>query len=154
VNFGWPGNFPQRQQVVRDTARQAHGAIIGVEHLADYVGGSVRHRRQLSRLEALEREAIVDALRDNGGNRAQLAAAPGLSRSVLHRRLRQFGLDSNRAIVKYRRWANARRSSSPQIPQRPSSRPDIQLRQRPRNSAPLGRAGCVKSARFLGNTVT
>lgn len=99
VNFGWPGNFPQLQQVVREASVQAHGATIGIEHLADGVSGSVRGRRQLSRLETLEREAIVDALRENGGNRSQAAVALGLSRSTLYRRLRQFGLDSNRAII-------------------------------------------------------
>lgn len=99
VNFGWPGNLPQLEQVVREALRRAHGATIGIEHLADEVGGSVRGRRQLSRIEALEREAIVDALRENGGNRAQTATTLGMSRSTLYRRLRQFGLDSNRAII-------------------------------------------------------
>ncbi len=99
VNFGWPGNFPQLHQVVREAARRAHGDTIGIEHLIDDVSGSVRGRRQLSRLETVEREAIVDALRENGGNRTEAAAALGLSRSTLYRRLRLFGLDPNRAII-------------------------------------------------------
>ncbi|HEY3716139.1 MAG TPA: helix-turn-helix domain-containing protein [Jatrophihabitantaceae bacterium] len=99
VNFGWPGNFPQLQQVVREAGRRARGATIGVEHLADEVGGSVRGRRQLSRLETLEREAIVDALHESGGNRAKAGEILGMSRSTLYRRLRLFGLDSNRAIL-------------------------------------------------------
>lgn len=99
VNFGWPGNFPQLQQVVQEAGRRARGTTISIEHLADEVGGSVRGRRQLSRLESLECGAIVDALRENGGNRARVAAVLGMSRSTLYRRLRQFGLDSNRAII-------------------------------------------------------
>ncbi|HEY4022185.1 MAG TPA: helix-turn-helix domain-containing protein [Pseudonocardiaceae bacterium] len=100
VNFGWPGNVPQLQQVVREAARQSRGGPIGIEHLADEVGGSTRARRQqLSRLETLERQAIADALRENNGNRARAAAALGMSRSTFYRRLRQFGLDANRAII-------------------------------------------------------
>lgn len=99
VNFGWPGNFPQLEQAVRESARRARGAAIGIEHLADEVGSSVRGRRELSRLESLEREAIVDALRENAGNRVRAAGALGMSRSTFYRRLRQFGLDSNRAII-------------------------------------------------------
>lgn len=100
VNFSWPGNFPQLQQIVREAARRARGGPIGIEHLADEVSGGARARRQqLSRIEALEREAIVDALRENHGNRARTAAALGMSRSTFYRRLRQFGLDSNRDIL-------------------------------------------------------
>lgn len=100
VNFGWPGNFPQLQQVVSAAARRAGGGPIGVEHLADEVSGGLRARRQqLSRLEALEREAIVDALRENHGNRARAAAVLGMSRSTFYRRLRQFGLESHRDII-------------------------------------------------------
>lgn len=100
VNFGWPGNFPQLEEVVRAAARRARGGPIGIGHIADEVGGGARVRRaQLSRLEALERAAIVDALRESHGNRARTATALGISRSTLYRRLRQFGLDSDRAII-------------------------------------------------------
>ncbi|HEX4017462.1 MAG TPA: helix-turn-helix domain-containing protein [Frankiaceae bacterium] len=97
ANFDWPGNFPQLQHVVAEAVRRAAGAPIGVEHLIDEVRASPR--RRLSRLEVLERAAISDALREHGGNRAKAALSLGLSRSTLYRRLRQFGLDSNRAML-------------------------------------------------------
>lgn len=99
INFSWPGNFPQLQKVVREAARQARGSVIGVDDLDEEVAGGGRGRRPLSRLETVERAAIVDALSEHRGNRSQAALALGLSRSTLYRRLRQFGLDTRRTIL-------------------------------------------------------
>jgi sigma-54 dependent transcriptional regulator, acetoin dehydrogenase operon transcriptional activator AcoR len=99
VSFPWPGNFPQLQQVVHEAARRSGGTAIGIEHLPDEVAGSTRGRRQFTRLEVIERQAIVDALRETGGNRAKAAASLGLSRSTFYRRIAVFGLDSNRTLL-------------------------------------------------------
>jgi transcriptional regulator of acetoin/glycerol metabolism len=99
VSFPWPGNFPQLQQVVHEAARRSGGTAIGIEHLPDEVAASARGRRQFTRLEVIERQAIVDALRETGGNRAKAAASLGLSRSTFYRRIAVFGLDSNRTLL-------------------------------------------------------
>lgn len=99
INYGWPGNFPQLHHVVEEAARQAAGAPVGLEHLGDEVRDATRGRRDLSRIESLERELIVDALREHGGNRVKVAIALGMSRSTLYRRLRLYNLDTNRTIL-------------------------------------------------------
>jgi transcriptional regulator of acetoin/glycerol metabolism len=43
-------------------------------------------------MEAVERDAIVNALRDASGNRAQAAATLGIAHSCLHRKLKSFGI--------------------------------------------------------------
>jgi transcriptional regulator of acetoin/glycerol metabolism len=45
-------------------------------------------------MEALERDAIVNALRDAGGNRVQAAATLGIARSSLYRKLKSFGIST------------------------------------------------------------
>jgi len=46
------------------------------------------------RLPALsEREAVLDALRDAGGNRSKAAQTLGIGRTTLYRKLREFGID-------------------------------------------------------------
>jgi DNA-binding NtrC family response regulator len=55
-----------------------------------------RGRQTLTRLESVERDAIVDAMRESGGNEIQAAAALGMSRSTLYRRLRMYVLQPGR----------------------------------------------------------
>jgi transcriptional regulator of acetoin/glycerol metabolism len=99
TNYAWPGNIAQLQRVLKQAARVCQGTDIRVEHLGDDIYVSVHGRRTLTRLEALERDAIVDALRECGGNRIQAAAALGMSRSTLYRRLRSFGLEPGRTVL-------------------------------------------------------
>ncbi len=99
TNYAWPGNIPQLERVVKHAAKACRGADIGVEHLGAEISAGAHGRRTLTRLESLERDAIVDALRECGGNRIRAAAALGMSRSTLYRRLRSFGLEPGRTVL-------------------------------------------------------
>jgi sigma-54 dependent transcriptional regulator, acetoin dehydrogenase operon transcriptional activator AcoR len=99
TNYAWPGNIPQLERVVKHAARACRGADIGVEHLGTEISAGAHGRRTLTRLESLERDAIVDALRECGGNRIRAAAVLGMSRSTLYRRLRTFGLEPGRTVL-------------------------------------------------------
>jgi transcriptional regulator of acetoin/glycerol metabolism len=48
----------------------------------------------LSPIEALERDAIVLALNDNGENPTTAAQALGMSRATIYRKIRQYGIVS------------------------------------------------------------
>jgi len=50
-------------------------------------------RHTLTQLEALERDAIVRSLEDNGRNKKAAAAALGISRATIYRKIREFGID-------------------------------------------------------------
>lgn len=99
TNYAWPGNIPQLKRVLKHAVMICRGADIGVEHLGAEIYHSAHRRRTLTRLESLERDAIVDALREYDGNRIRAAAALGMSRSTLYRRLRSFGLESGRTVL-------------------------------------------------------
>ena len=47
---------------------------------------------KLGGLERAEREAIIDALRDSGGNKVHAAAALGISRTTLYSRIKALGI--------------------------------------------------------------
>jgi sigma-54 dependent transcriptional regulator, acetoin dehydrogenase operon transcriptional activator AcoR len=99
TNYAWPGNMPQLERVVKHAAKTCRGADIGVEHLGTEISASAHGRKTLTRLESLERDAIVDALRECGGNKIKAAVALGMSRSTLYRRLRSFGLEPGRTVL-------------------------------------------------------
>ena len=96
MNHPWPGNIPQLQAELARAAERSGGRDISVQHLSADVRAGLQCRRILTRLESLEREAIVEALREHDGNRVQAAQALGMSRSTLYRRLRLFGLEAGR----------------------------------------------------------
>jgi transcriptional regulator of acetoin/glycerol metabolism len=86
----WPGNVGQLHQVVRWVlARRRSGAILPA-HLPPEVRSI--SRRSLNVLESLERDAIVEALADAHGDRGAAAAALGMSRATIYRRIRTFGI--------------------------------------------------------------
>jgi sigma-54 dependent transcriptional regulator, acetoin dehydrogenase operon transcriptional activator AcoR len=86
----WPGNVTELAHVVRALAnsRRASGPVRRTE-LPDPVreGPATRH---LSPMERAERAAILEALRRHGGNKARAAAALGIARATLYRKLREY----------------------------------------------------------------
>lgn len=92
-NYDWPGNFAQLRFVLAQSAETAGEHLIGLEHLPGEIAGALRGPKALSRIEELEREAIISALREEQGNKVRAAKVLGMSRSTFYRRLRQLRLD-------------------------------------------------------------
>jgi transcriptional regulator of acetoin/glycerol metabolism len=90
--YSWPGNIRQLEEALRAAVGRRPVGELQPEDLPGYCHQSAR--RQLSGLEALERDAIVRALHDADGNRVQAAAALGIARSSLYRKLRSFGIET------------------------------------------------------------
>lgn len=99
MNHPWPGNFPQLQAELAAAADRSGGRDISCQHLSAALRVGLQSRRTLTRLESIEREAIVEALREHDDNRVQAAQALGMSRSTLYRRLRLFGLETGRTVL-------------------------------------------------------
>lgn len=87
----WPGNVSQLVDVLRRAlAARPAGDVEAADLPAEFaVHGT---RRRLTPLETAERDLIVSALVEANGNRSQAAAALGMGRATLYRRLRAFGI--------------------------------------------------------------
>jgi DNA-binding NtrC family response regulator len=89
--YWWPGNVRELRNVLTRAALLADGAPIGPEHLGLPVEPrGVPAPVVLHRLDSLEREAILRALRSTGGHRERAAALLGISRRTLSRRLKLY----------------------------------------------------------------
>ncbi|MFB9536560.1 MULTISPECIES: helix-turn-helix domain-containing protein [Streptomyces] len=86
----WPGNVTELAHVVRALAEQRRmsGPVRRAE-LPDAVREGPA-ARPLSPMEHAERAAILEALRRHGGNKARAAAALGIGRATLYRKLRGY----------------------------------------------------------------
>ncbi|MGY3567766.1 sigma-54-dependent Fis family transcriptional regulator [Sinomonas sp. RB5] len=90
VGWDWPGNVAELRTTLQLLIAQRGGRVLRLEDLPEHLR---RRARSLSAIEALEYDAIVDALRRAGGNRSAAAAALGIGRTTLYRKMRSFGLD-------------------------------------------------------------
>ena len=86
----WPGNVAQLRSVLAETVTRQRSGVIGVDKLPAECRSLTR--RKLTRLEALERDAIVRSLSENDGNKADAADALGMSRATIYRKIKDFGI--------------------------------------------------------------
>ena len=86
----WPGNVEQLYQILRKiVARRRTGVVTPADLPAECRAIT---RRVLTPLEAIECDAIVDALLDTDGNKAEAARHLGMSRATIYRKIRGYGI--------------------------------------------------------------
>jgi transcriptional regulator with AAA-type ATPase domain len=86
----WPGNVGQLVQVLHKVTTTLRSGTIQVHDLPPEVRASRRHL--LSPLEAMECDAIIAALAQAAGNKAEAARSLGMSRATIYRKIRGFGI--------------------------------------------------------------
>ena len=86
----WPGNVEQLYQVLRSTVARRRSGTIELADLPSECRATTR--RVLTPLEAIECDAIVDALLETRGNKVAAARKLGMSRATIYRKIRGYGL--------------------------------------------------------------
>jgi sigma-54 dependent transcriptional regulator, acetoin dehydrogenase operon transcriptional activator AcoR len=86
----WPGNVEQLYQVLRSTVARRRSGVVELGDLPPECRATTR--RVLTPLEAIECDAIVDALLDTDGNKAEAARQLGMSRATIYRKIHGYGL--------------------------------------------------------------
>jgi transcriptional regulator of acetoin/glycerol metabolism len=86
----WPGNVDQLFAVLRKVVATRRSGVIGLRDLPPECRSSTK--RMLTPLEALECDAIVEALLDAGGNKVEAARRLAMSRATIYRKIRDYGI--------------------------------------------------------------
>lgn len=95
--YGWPGNVRELRNVVEQMVVLSRGQRIGVRELPAHIRGAGAAAAsdgvsvQGGTLEAMEKQAILQALKVAGGNRTRAAEQLGVSRRTLHRKIAEYG---------------------------------------------------------------
>ncbi|GLY17647.1 Fis family transcriptional regulator [Kineosporia sp. NBRC 101677] len=86
----WPGNVAQLRSVLLELLNRRRSGTVRAADLPAQARSAIR--RQLSQLEALERDAIVRSLTTHGGNKTRACAELGMSRATIYRKIRDYGI--------------------------------------------------------------
>lgn len=92
MRWSWPGNIAELRRTVEFLAHRMPGRTLGAGDLPTRMQQTAS-QRQLTMLETAERDSIIAALRQSGGNRSQTASALGIGRTTLYRKMRFHRLD-------------------------------------------------------------
>lgn len=87
----WPGNLAELRAVLAGIPPRESALPLRAEDFAPEHRGTGRVAK-LGGLERAEREAIIDALRANGGNKVRAAAQLGISRTTLYSRIKALDI--------------------------------------------------------------
>jgi len=91
--FQWPGNVRQIENEIQRAVLVCTGDVVDINDLSIPYEQSGALSSPLVGLAAMERTAILGALRQTGGNKAAAARQLGITRQTLYNKLKQFGLD-------------------------------------------------------------
>jgi transcriptional regulator of acetoin/glycerol metabolism len=86
----WPGNVEQLHQALRKVVAKRRAGVVEARDLPPEC--RVTTRRVLTPLEAIECDAIIEALLDTDGNKVEAARLLGSSRATIYRKIREYGI--------------------------------------------------------------
>jgi len=101
-NYEWPGNVRELRNAIEYAFVLCQSGGIGLNHLPPKIahGGDVLPQACAADPACIEgREALVDALRQAGGNQSEAARLMGVSRVTIWKRMKKYGVDVKQAIV-------------------------------------------------------
>jgi len=97
ASFEWPGNVRQLQNEIQRAVLLSEGPEIQVTDLSisdvKFVL-SEGHDTNFTLLEGVERNAIVQMLKETGGNKLETAKRLGIGRQTLYNKIRAYGIET------------------------------------------------------------
>ena len=94
--FDWPGNVRQLQNEVQRTVLLCEGTEVAVTDLSvanAKVGNADGSDTSFTLLEGVERNAIIQTLKETGGNKLETAKRLGIGRQTLYNKIKAYGIE-------------------------------------------------------------
>jgi transcriptional regulator with PAS, ATPase and Fis domain len=103
VDYRWPGNVRELKSILHYAFTIAENGPITCNHLPPQL---MKHAPTLSTnvsslsvKESREKHALIEALKEAGGNQTQTAKILGVNRVTVWNRIRKYGIDIKRDII-------------------------------------------------------
>ncbi|MSU59696.1 MAG: sigma-54-dependent Fis family transcriptional regulator [Pedosphaera sp.] len=95
--FDWPGNVRQLQNEVQRAVLLCEGAAVDGSDLsistAKTTGTIESQDTNFTLLEGVERNAIIQMLKETGGNKLEAAKRLGIGRQTLYNKIKAYGIE-------------------------------------------------------------
>jgi transcriptional regulator with PAS, ATPase and Fis domain len=92
--FEWPGNVRQLQNEIQRAVLMCEGAAIDAKDLSITASGGAAEVTDLTLMEAMERNAILQMLKDTGGNKLETAKRLGIGRQTLYNKIKMYEIEA------------------------------------------------------------
>jgi DNA-binding NtrC family response regulator len=96
TSFEWPGNVRQLQNEIQRAVLLSEGPEVNVTDLSisdiKFVP-TEGHDTSFTLLEGVERNAIIQMLKETGGNKLETAKRLGIGRQTLYNKIKAYGID-------------------------------------------------------------
>jgi len=92
--FDWPGNVRQLQNEIQRAVLMCEGAQIGERDLSITAATVATDGPSLTLMEAMERNAILQMLKDTQGNKLETAKRLGIGRQTLYNKIKMYGIEA------------------------------------------------------------
>jgi DNA-binding NtrC family response regulator len=92
--FDWPGNVRQLQNEIQRAVLMCEGNQIDERDLSVVAAASSKENPDLTLMEAMERNAILQMLKDTQGNKLETAKRLGIGRQTLYNKIKMYGIQA------------------------------------------------------------
>ncbi|HUD47305.1 MAG TPA: sigma-54 dependent transcriptional regulator [Candidatus Baltobacteraceae bacterium] len=92
--FEWPGNVRQLQNEIQRAVLMCEGNMVDARDLSIRPGTGAAEVTDLTLMEAMERNAILQMLKDTGGNKLETAKRLGIGRQTLYNKIKMYEIES------------------------------------------------------------
>jgi len=92
--YDWPGNVRQLQNEIQRSVLMSDGKAIDADDLAinDPKPGEAGEDSNLTLMEAMERNKIIEVLKETGGNKLETARRLGIGRQTLYNKIKAYAI--------------------------------------------------------------
>ncbi len=92
--FDWPGNVRQLQNEIQRATLMCEGTNVEAADLSITAAVSCPDDESLTLMEAMERNTIVQMLKETGGNKLETAKRLGIGRQTLYNKIKAYGIET------------------------------------------------------------
>jgi DNA-binding NtrC family response regulator len=88
----WPGNVRQLQNQIQRSVLMAEGQLVDVGDLSISAAPATQDDADLTLLEGMERNTIIQLLKETGGNKLETARRLGIGRQTLYNKIKAYNI--------------------------------------------------------------